>query len=81
MFPMMRLLGQNQSFGFDLKRCHVEDLFDAWVYAADEARRALDEWLASTIDDRGPAYAVYRAALDREETAADVLEALVLHLS
>jgi hypothetical protein len=81
MFPMMRLLGPTQTFGIDLEGWRVEDLFDAWVGAADEAAQALEHWHASHSGDRGQAYAVYCAALDREERAADVLEALVLHCS
>jgi hypothetical protein len=77
----MRLLGPTQTFGIDLDGCRVEDLFDAWVGAADEAAQALDHWTASTADERRQAYTVYCAALDREERAADVLEALVLHRS
>jgi hypothetical protein len=81
MFPMMRLLGPTQNSGIDLDGSRVEDLFDAWAGAADEAAQALDHWKASISSDRPQAYAVYCAALDREERAADVLEALVLHRS
>jgi hypothetical protein len=81
MFPMMRLLGPTQNFQINLDGYRAEDLFDAWVGAADEAAQALDHWNASTTSDRPQTYAVYRAALDREERAANVLEALVLHSS
>jgi hypothetical protein len=81
MFPMMRLLGPTQNFHINLDGYRVEDVFDAWVGAADEATQALDHWHASTTSDRSQAYAVYCAALDREERAANVLEALVLHSS
>jgi hypothetical protein len=77
---MMRLLGPTQN-QIDLEGSRLEDLFDAWVGAADEAAHALDHWNASTTSDRGQAYAVYRAALDREERAADVLGALVIQRS
>jgi hypothetical protein len=62
-----------------LLRCtRIENLFDAWAFAADEARRALDAWRTSHPSGRGDAFAVYRAALDREGQAAEVLAAGVL---
>ena len=54
-----------------------EDLFEAWVTAARDARVAWDTWLASAPRDRGDAYAGYSASLDREEHAAAVLAAAV----
>lgn len=51
----------------------LEDIFDAWVVAAHDARLAWDTWVASATRDRGHAYARYRASLDREEQAAAVL--------
>ncbi|MDO8213361.1 hypothetical protein [Conexibacter sp. CPCC 206217] len=48
-------------------------LWDAWVFAAGDAARALGEWHEATPADAAVAYAVYRAALDREERAAAVL--------
>ena len=62
-------------FGMTLRRPRVEALFDAWSFAADEARRALDAWRTSHPSDRRDAYVVYRAALDREAQAAAVLAA------
>jgi hypothetical protein len=53
----------------------IEDLFDAWVFAARDAELTLGAWASSLGDDRGNAYGVYRAALDREERAAEVLAA------
>jgi DNA-binding HxlR family transcriptional regulator len=51
----------------------LEELFDAWVYAALDATAALHAWAAMSPRDRATAHAVYRAALDREESAADSL--------
>ena len=50
-----------------------EDLFDAWIFAAHEAAQALRAWCSASLTDRGMAHIVYRAALDREESAADAL--------
>jgi hypothetical protein len=55
----------------------LEELFDAWVSAAHDARVAWETWLASATQDRADAYAGYRASLDREEHAALVLAAAV----
>ncbi|MDW5594786.1 hypothetical protein VSS74_10585 [Conexibacter stalactiti] len=50
------------------------ELWDAWVFAAGDATRALRGWeLVRGSDDAAAAYVAYRAALDREERAADVL--------
>jgi hypothetical protein len=51
----------------------LEDLVDAWVLAANEATEALRAWAEVNPDERRMAHVVYRAALDREETAADAL--------
>lgn len=56
-------------------RCPPEDADDplaaAWKAARDEALQAYDAW----GDAKGPeAFAVYRAAADREEAAAQALE-------
>lgn len=51
----------------------LEDLFDAWVFAARDAQLALGAWGSSQPGERAEAHAVYRAALDREECAAKVL--------
>jgi hypothetical protein len=51
----------------------LQDIFDAWVLAAHDARLACDTWLGSATRDRGNAYATYRASLDREEQAAAAL--------
>jgi hypothetical protein len=54
---------------------HVEDLSDAWAFAAHDAARALEGWRTSFADDRADAHAAYCAALDREERAATLLAA------
>jgi hypothetical protein len=56
----------------DLRGGSIEAIFDAWVFAAGDAARALERWLDSS-DDRGSAYAAYRASLEREDKAAAVL--------
>jgi hypothetical protein len=53
----------------------IEEVFDALVFAARDATRALEGWCTSLADDRADAHAAYRAALDREERAATVLAA------
>jgi hypothetical protein len=49
------------------------ELFDAWVFAAHDATVALRAWRSCRLRDRADAHAVYRAALDREESAAEAL--------
>jgi hypothetical protein len=51
----------------------VEDLFDAWDAAAQDARLSWDAWRASAGRERGDARACYAACLDREERAAQML--------
>lgn len=58
---------------FDVRAARLEDLFDAWVFAAHDAELACGAWASSPGDGRAEAHAVYRAALDREECAATVL--------
>jgi len=48
----------------------VQDLWDAWAFAALEAQLALDHWTTAARDLKASAFASYRAALDREERAA-----------
>jgi hypothetical protein len=62
----------------DLETCPVENLHDAWSFAAGEARSALHAWMTSDPSGRRDAYAVYVAALDREERAASVLAGRIL---
>ena len=54
----------------------VEDLWNAWAFAALEAQLALDHWKAAARDVKASAFASYRAALDREELAAAQLAAV-----
>jgi hypothetical protein len=49
------------------------ELWDAWLFAEAEATLALATWNRASSDDRARAYAVYAAALDREEQAGLVL--------
>lgn len=60
--------------GIDLKQVRVVDLLDAWEYAEATAALALKHWTSAPDHERGDAFAAYRAALDREEQAATVLE-------
>jgi hypothetical protein len=60
--------------GIDLEHVRVVDLLDAWNYAEATAALALKHWTSAPDDERGDAFAAYRAALDREEQAAAVLE-------
>ena len=55
----------------------MDDVFDAWVRAAHDARVAWETWVGSAIWDRSDAYTRYRASLDREEHAAAMLAAAV----
>jgi hypothetical protein len=50
------------------------DLWDAWLFAEADASLALGNWSWAADAEKSDAYAAYRAALDREEQAAVVLE-------
>jgi hypothetical protein len=53
----------------------LEDAHLVWFTAELESGRALRAWFASTGSPaEAAAYAIYRAALDREEAAARALE-------
>jgi hypothetical protein len=67
------LLGPFWTGMLDAGPVELENLFDAWVFAAWDAALALDAWRESSREHRGDAFAVYRAALDREEHAAVLL--------
>jgi hypothetical protein len=56
----------------------IEQIFDAWVLAAHDAREALHAWTRTDPRERAMAYTVYRAALDREEQAAGALRLAVV---
>jgi hypothetical protein len=51
----------------------VEELWDAWAFAAVEVQLAGDAWKAAAREVKAAAFATYRAALDREEHAATLL--------
>ena len=57
-----------------LNRIRPAELFDAWLFAEADATLALATWKSAPRDDKGDAYAAYVAALDREATAAGVLQ-------
>ena len=50
------------------------DVYLAWLQAAKDSEHALHAWLDGSRCDQAVLYAAYRAALDREETAASDLE-------
>jgi hypothetical protein len=56
-----------------LRRVRFEELLDAWRFAAEDARLALAAWRSAPSTTKSDAYHVYRAALEREAKAADVL--------
>jgi hypothetical protein len=53
----------------------ADELFDSWVCwreACEDVRRAYDCWGKCNARQRGLAFAIYSAALDREDRAASV---------
>lgn len=60
------------SYAFVDRELELE-LWDAWVFAAGDATRALRDWEEAGEADLAPAYFAYQAALDREQQAAAVL--------
>ncbi len=46
------------------------ELYQAWQAAFEEAELALADWRVGPVTNRADAYAVYRAAADREDVAA-----------
>jgi hypothetical protein len=56
-----------------LRRMRFEELLDAWRFAAQDARLALASWRSAPSTSKADAYHAYRAALEREAKAADVL--------
>ena len=54
----------------------LDDTYMAWFMAESECAQALRAWFEASPPHREEAYVVYRAALDREEAAADDLERL-----
>ena len=73
LFPADWPIGLSGWGSWDAHSAEVKELFDAWVFAARDAELALDAWASGTNHERATAHAVYRAALDREERAAEVL--------
>ena len=51
----------------------LENAYDAWRFAADEATDALHGWISGPSSPGAAAFYAYRAALDREEQAARIL--------
>ena len=56
-----------------LLRLDPLELFDAWMQAEHDASITLARWRDANDGAKGDAHAAYRAALDREAHAADVL--------
>jgi hypothetical protein len=56
--------------------CLGDDGYLAWFTAESECERVLHAWFDASAGDRATAYCVYRAALDREEAAAQHLQRL-----
>jgi hypothetical protein len=52
--------------------CRFEDLQDAWRFASTEAELSYRRWAAGGLE-AADAFAAYRAALDREQQAAEVV--------
>jgi hypothetical protein len=53
-----------------------EAFWDAWVSAEADVMTAAEDWRSAARHERADAWAVYRAALDREQAAADALALL-----
>ena len=51
----------------------LENAYDAWRFAADEATGALHAWISGPNSARDASFHAYRVALDREEQAAWIL--------
>lgn len=51
----------------------LQNAYDAWRFAADEATDALHAWLSGPTSGGAAAFNAYQAALDREERAARIL--------
>jgi hypothetical protein len=56
-----------------LRRVRFEELLDAWRFAAEDAKLAMAAWRSAPRASKADAFHVYRAALDREATAAEAL--------
>jgi len=60
-----------------LQRLRAAELYDAWLFAETDATLALVAWWSAPTSEKGDAYAVYRAACEREAQAAGLLELLL----
>jgi hypothetical protein len=52
---------------------HTSELWDAWLFAEAESGLALAAWFSARNAHKAPAFALYEAALDREDQAASAL--------
>jgi hypothetical protein len=62
----------------------ADDMIDAYVDWREECavvRLAYDGWTSAPTADAAVAFAVYKAALDREERAAEVYGRLIMQLA
>jgi hypothetical protein len=62
----------------DMTDTSARALADAWRSASDDSRQAYSWWLDARPPERRDAFAVYRAALDREAAAESRLLLLTL---
>jgi hypothetical protein len=51
----------------------LENAYNAWRLAADDATDALHAWISAPTSTREAAFTAYRAALDREQQVAQIL--------
>jgi hypothetical protein len=61
----------------------ADELFDSylqWLQASEEVHQAYRHWANAEPQARGPEYAVYRSAVDREEAAASIYSARAAEL-
>jgi hypothetical protein len=54
-------------------RTRTAEFWDAWAFAAAEVGVAFETWRLAPRGEKADACAAYRAALDREQQAAEVL--------
>ena len=47
------------------------EVYQAWRAANEDTEEAFSAWRAATSGEKGDAFAVYRAAVDREDVAAE----------
>jgi hypothetical protein len=68
----MRKRSVRQALHVDIRL--ADEIYMAWSAAKLECHQALEAWCAAGRGERADASCAYRAALDREEAAARVLE-------